>query len=252
MQTQQMNIPAAPARKPQTRPTPGQRGLVHSILLTTMLLVGGAACGGESASEAGDQTNANATDQTQQSAPAIVFLGDSLTAGRGLAKSEAAPALIEQKIQAAGLDYTVINAGRSGDTTAGGLARLAWYLRAEVQPKVLVIGLGSNDAMRGLGLDEIETNLKEIVTRSRAFDPEMRIFLFQMYTFPNMGPQYAQNYEALFGKVAREAQIGLLPFPLLGVAGESELNQPDGIHPTAEGTVIVADNIWKALGPELK
>ncbi|MEQ9366030.1 MAG: arylesterase [Leptospirales bacterium] len=184
--------------------------------------------------------------------PAIVFLGDSLTAGRGLAASESAPALIESKLADANLNYEVINAGRSGDTTAGGLARLPWYLEPEVRPRVLVIGLGSNDAMRGLPLAEIEANLRKIVAAARAYNPDMQIFLYQMHTFPNMGPQYAKDYERLFAKVAKSETIILLPFPLLGVAGKSELNQPDGIHPTAEGTRIMADNIWKALEPHLK
>lgn len=226
---------------------------LRTLLTLLILCTLGTHCGeGAVAPNASGESAPSAAGETSESVPAIVFLGDSLTAGRGLAKREAAPALIEQKVRAAGLQYRVINAGRSGDTTAGGLARLAWYLRPEVQPAVLVIGLGSNDAMRGLGLDEMESNLKEIVKRARAFNPQMHIFLYQMHTFPNMGPEYAQSYEALFGTVARDAKITLLPFPLLGVAGEAELNQPDGIHPTAAGTVIMADNIWKHLGPALQ
>lgn len=198
------------------------------------------------------EASASEPESTTQKKPAIVFLGDSLTAGRGLAASESAPALIAEKLEAGGYGYEVINAGRSGDTTAGGLARLPWYLEDEVQPRVLVIGLGSNDAMRGLPLAEIETNLSKIVSAARAYNADMQIFLYQMYTFPNMGPQYAKDYERLFGKVAKAENIVLLPFPLLDVAGVAKLNQPDGIHPTAEGTRIMAENIWKGLKPHLK
>lgn len=219
-----------------------------ATLLFSILLFAG--CGEDSPETPATQTGTQTQETSNQ--PAIVFLGDSLTAGRGLAASESAPALIETKIQATNLNYQVINAGRSGDTTAGGLARLAWYLRPEVQPKVLVIGLGSNDAMRGLAIAEIKSNLRKIISAARAFDPEMQIFLYQMHTFPNMGPEYAREYEQLFAGVAKSEQIVLLPFPLTGVAGKRELNQPDGIHPTAEGTQIMADNIWKGLQPHLR
>lgn len=225
-----------------------RRSFIFATLLIGAALL--AACGDSSDSA---QAPVGAAGETQkQNRPAIVFLGDSLTAGRGLAASQSAPALIETKLAAAQLDYAVVNAGRSGDTTAGGLARLPWYLDAEVQPRVLVIGLGSNDAMRGLPIAEIESNLRKIVSAARDYYPEMQIFLYQMHTFPNMGPQYAGDYEKLFAKVAQSENIVLLPFPLLGVAGEARLNQDDGIHPTAEGTVIMADNIWKALKPHLK
>ena len=230
-------------RKPRLR-------FAFAAALTGALLF--AACGGSGDEGPAAQADAAADGRQNENRPAIVFLGDSLTAGRGLAASQSAPALIEAKLAAAELDYAVVNAGRSGDTTAGGLARLPWYLDAEVRPRVLVIGLGSNDAMRGLPIAEIESNLRKIVSAAREYYPEMQIFLYQMYTFPNMGPQYAGDYEKLFAKVAQAENIVLLPFPLLGVAGEARLNQDDGIHPTAEGTVIMADNIWKALKPHLK
>ena len=179
--------------------------------------------------------------------PTILFLGDSLTAGRGLAPSEAAPALIQEKIKTAGMQYNVVNGGRSGDTTAGGLARLGWYLRPELKVTKVVIGLGSNDAMRGLPVEAMEKNLRASVAKIRDFDPKIQIFLYQMHIFPSMGRDYAGNYEKLFGRVARAEKITLLPFPLLDVGGRPELNQEDGIHPTAEGTVIMADAIWKSL-----
>lgn len=200
-----------------------------------------AACG---KTDTDSQTDAS---ERTDSRPTIVFLGDSLTAGLGLAPSEAVPALIEKKLLADGKNYRVINAGRSGDTSAGGLARLNWYLQPEINLRYLVIGLGSNDAMRGLSLEELEKNLREIIRRTRAHDRNIKIFIYQMYTFPNMGREYKGRYDALFPRVARTENIILLPFPLTGVAANPRLNQKDGVHPTAEGTRIEAENIWKSF-----
>lgn len=183
--------------------------------------------------------------------PTIVFLGDSLTAGRGLDTAEALPALLQAKVDEAGLGYKVINAGRSGDTTAGGLARLAWYLRDGVNPRVLVIGLGSNDAMRGLELAAVEDNLRRIIDQARQFRPALEILLWELQTFPNLGPDYGGDFKSMFGRVAKEKHVTLIPFPLNGVAGTPHLNQSDGVHPNAEGSRIVADNVWRVLRPVL-
>ena len=149
-----------------------------------------------------DKTAAQSGD-ADQALPGLVFLGDSLTAGRGLPLEGAMPALIQAEINRAGLKYRVINGGRSGDTTAGGLSRLGWYLRPEVKPAILVIGLGSNDAMRGRSLASIKQNLRAIVRSARKYDPKLKILLFQMHTFPNMGRRYAGSYQRLFAEVAR-------------------------------------------------
>ncbi len=186
-------------------------------------------------------------DAGVRESPAIVFLGDSLTAGRGLAEADAVPAKIAERVEAAGFDYRVINAGRSGDTTAGGLTRLNWYLRDTVRLKVLVIGLGSNDAMRGQPIDSIESNLEKIVDATRAKVPDAKILLWSMKTFPNMGEAYREDYEEVFARVAASKKITLIPFPLADVAGRPELNQPDGIHPTKAGTALVAERIWATL-----
>jgi len=185
-------------------------------------------------------------------APAIVFLGDSLTAGLGLPESDALPALIQRRLDAAGLRYRAINAGRSGDTTAGGLSRLAWYFRDGVQLQALVIGLGSNDAMRGLSLDALADNLTQIIQRTRQQRPDAKIFLWALETFPNLGPEYARDYAAVFPRVAEREQVTLIPFPLSDVVGRPELNQSDGIHPTSAGTERVAARIWAALEPALR
>ncbi len=188
---------------------------------------------------------------TEAAAPALVFLGDSLTAGRGLELSEAVPARIQALVERAGLPYHVVNAGRSGDTTAGGLARLDWYLRDAVNLQALVIGLGSNDAMRGVPLSNLRDNLRRIIEQTRQARPTAKIFLWAMKTFPNLGEPYRSQYEGLFREVAEAEEVTLLPFPLEGVAGNPELNQPDGIHPTAEGASLVAERIWETLGPRL-
>jgi acyl-CoA thioesterase-1 len=184
-------------------------------------------------------------------APAIVFLGDSLTAGLGLPASEALPARIQQRLDAAGLAYRAINAGRSGDTTAGGLARIDWYFRDPIELWALVIGLGSNDALRGLSLDALEDNLRQLIRRTRQRKPGAKIFLWALETFPNLGADYARHYAAVFPRLAEQEHVTLIPFPLADVAGHPELNQQDGIHPTAEGTQLVAERVWAVLRPAL-
>lgn len=199
------------------------------------------------------EVNDNSDSETEMpSLPSILFLGDSLTAGLNLAESDSFPALIQEKINAAGLEYTVINAGRSGDTSAGGLNRLSWYLQDELNLEHVIIGLGNNDAMRGLDLDEMEQNIRSIIDEVKAFDSEIEIYIFQFLTFPSMGEQYARDFAAVFPRIAREKEIKILPFPLQGIASRSEFNQDDGIHPNKEGMKIVAENIWNALGPHLQ
>jgi acyl-CoA thioesterase-1 len=184
-------------------------------------------------------------------APSIVFLGDSLTAGFGLAEHEALPALIQQRVRAAHLPYHVVNAGRSGDTTAGGLARIDWYLKDSLDLRALVIGLGSNDAMRGLPLAEMENNLRQTIRRTRERKPAARIFLWELKTFPNLGQDYASDYAAVFQRVAQSERVALIPFPLEAVVANPALNQSDGIHPNVEGTLRVADRVWDTLAPAL-
>jgi acyl-CoA thioesterase I len=181
-----------------------------------------------------------------------VFLGDSLTAGLGLPESDALPALIQRRLDLAGLRYRAINAGRSGDTAAGGLSRLAWYFREGVRLRALVIGLGSNDAMRGLSLAALADNLTQIIQRTRQHEPNAKIFLWALETFPNLGPEYAKEYAAVFPRVAQREQVTLIPFPLADVVGKPELNQSDGIHPTSAGTERVAERIWAVLEPALR
>ena len=181
----------------------------------------------------------------------IVFLGDSLTAGHGLSSSQSPPSLIAAKIQKKGLHYRVINAGLSGDTTADGLARMERYLQKEFKVQHFVIGLGSNDALRGLALKTIEKNLRAAIKKVRALDPSIKIYMWQLYTFPDRDPDYAQNFARIFPRLARLEKVTLLPFPLEGVAAKKEMNQADGIHPNAKGARILAENLWQGLKDHL-
>jgi acyl-CoA thioesterase I len=231
------------------------RSDVGAIALVAAVLLG--ACDREPPSESGG-ARGKATQPAQKAPaavaerrPTLVFLGDSLTAGYGLGAQQAIPALIQAEVERAGLGMRVVNAGRSGDTTAGGKTRVAYYLRPEVAPAALVVWLGANDAMRGLPTAQIEANLRAIVQSARKFDRDLDVFLVQMRAFPNLGADYAREFEAIYPRVAKEEKAELIPFPMNEVAGRPELNQPDGIHPTAEGTRKVAAALWGALHPHL-
>jgi acyl-CoA thioesterase-1 len=169
--------------------------------------------------------------------PLVVFLGDSLTAGYGLGGEQAYPALVEKRLEQEGIPIKVLNAGVSGDTTAGGLARLDWLLSQK--PDVVVVGLGGNDGLRGLPLEQADRNLREIVRRSKAAGA--RVLLLGMQIPPNYGPEYAQGFSGMYPAIAKEMDVPLVPFLLEGVGGVADLNQADGIHPTAEGQEKVAE-----------
>jgi acyl-CoA thioesterase-1 len=179
--------------------------------------------------------------------PKIVALGDSLTAGLGLLESQAYPAILQQRLVAEGYDFEVVNAGVSGDTSAGALRRLDWALDGDV--RVLIVAVGANDGLRGLSVAEMKQNLSEIVSRARARN--VTVVLAGMEAPPNYGQEYALAFHRAFGDVARQERVSLIPFLLDKVAGRGELNQEDGIHPNAQGAQIVADNVWAVLRPIL-
>ena len=179
----------------------------------------------------------------------IVVLGDSLAAGYGIDPAQAYPARLQRKIDEAKWNFRVINAGVSGDTTAGGLRRLDWVLKRRVD--VLVLELGANDGLRGASLGELKANLQAIIDRTRKRYPQAKIIVAGMRMPPNLG-DYAEKFQKVFADVARENESALVPFLLEGVGGRPELNQPDQIHPTAEGHRIVAENVWKVLRPTLE
>ena len=182
--------------------------------------------------------------------PPIVFLGTSLTAGLGLEPEQAYPALIQRKIDSAGLDYRVVNAGVSGETSAGARRRVDWLLREPVS--VLVVETGANDGLRGLPPDSLRANIQAVIDRARAIRPEARILLVGMRIPPNYGRTYTQRFESLYPELARENDAELVPFLLDGVGGVPSLNQPDGIHPTAEGQRLMAETVWQVLEPVLR
>ena len=180
----------------------------------------------------------------------ILFLGDSLTAGLGVAEEQAYPALIEKKIREQNLLFEVINAGVSCDTTAGGLARLDWVLQKKID--VLVLALGANDGLRGLPVRQTKANLQAIIERVKAKNPGVKIVIAGMQIPPNMGGDYTAEFRQVFADLARENRAALIPFLLEGVAGHDDLNQADHIHPTAAGHKIVAENVWRILEPLLR
>ena len=171
-------------------------------------------------------------------APVVIFLGDSLTAGLGLDEGQAYPALLDRQLREEGRPARVINAGVSGDTTAGGLSRLGWLLKQ--RPDLVVVGLGANDGLRGLPLTEVESNLRAIILRAQAAGA--RVLLLGMRIPPNYGP-YADQFAAIYPKLAKEMHVPLVPFLLDKVGGIRSLNQSDGVHPTAKGQEIVARNV---------
>ncbi len=179
----------------------------------------------------------------------VVFFGDSLTAGLGLDPDDAYPAVIQKKITAAGLPWRVVNAGLSGETTAGGLRRLDWILRQPID--IFVIELGANDGLRGLAPELTRANLEMMISRVRAHNPHVKIVLAGMKVPTNLGPDYTKAFASVYPAVAQKCGVGLIPFLLDGVGGRPELNQGDGMHPTVEGHVKVAETLWKVLLPLL-
>jgi acyl-CoA thioesterase I len=187
--------------------------------------------------------------QTTGNPKVILFFGDSLTAGYGLSTEEAFPALIEQKFTAGGRKTKVINAGLSGETTAGGLTRIEWILRQPID--VFVLELGANDGLRGLPLDQTQKNLQAIIDKVKAKNPKVKIVIAGMMVPPNMGPDYSTKFNKIFPEVAKKNNATLIPFLLQDVAGDEKLNQADGIHPNVQGHKIVAENVYKVLMPLL-
>ncbi|MFN3840886.1 MAG: arylesterase [Cyclobacteriaceae bacterium] len=180
----------------------------------------------------------------------LLFFGDSLTAGYGLSPEEAFPALVEKQLTAKGKPCRAINAGLSGETSAGGLTRIDWVLRQPVD--VFVLELGANDGLRGLPLDQTEQNLQAIIDKVKTKFPNARLVIAGMMVPPNMGPEYSAGFKALFPRLAKKNNAVLVPFLLDGVAGNETLNLPDGIHPNIEGHKIVAANLVKVIEPLLQ
>ncbi len=198
-----------------------------------------------------------AADTLRTSAPAeadnrkvILFFGNSLTAGFGLEIEQAFPALIQRRIDSLGLPYRCINAGLSGETTASGNTRIDWMLEQPID--ILIIELGGNDGLRGISPEETRKNLQSIISKAKAKYPAIKIILAGMEVPPNMGLDYAAAFRKIYPELAKSNKVELIPFLLEKVGGEPSLNLPDGIHPTAEGHLIVSETVWKTLQTLLK
>jgi acyl-CoA thioesterase-1 len=231
-----------------------------ALVVAAVLALGLGACGGGKASgPAGPVASATPLSSpapgsgspaaTIDARPVVLFVGTSLTAGLGVDPDEAYPARLQRKIDGAGLRYRVVNAGVSGETSAGARRRIDWLLRQPVA--VLVLETGANDGLRGQDPDATRANIEAILDAARARRPPPRIALVAMEALPNYGPEYGRRFRAIYPEVARQTGATLVPFLLAGVAGEARLNQPDGIHPTAEGHARIAETVWKALRPIL-
>jgi len=222
-------------------------------LCWSLALLGCAACGpgSQKSSRAAVASSHAATDDaapTDTTARRVVVLGDSLTAGLGLPPKQAYPTLLQERINDEGFKYSIVNAGVSGDTSAGGLARLDWALDGDV--RVLIVALGGNDGLRGLPTRELTQSLSRIFERAEA--RRRRVILAGMEAPPNYGFDYAASFHRVYPALAKKYRTGLVPFLLEGVGGSAALNQPDGIHPTADGARIVANNVWTVLKPLLE
>ena len=180
----------------------------------------------------------------------VVVLGDSIAAGYGVEAAESFPELLQKRVEEKKLPWEIVNAGVSGDTTAGGVRRMPWLLKRRVD--VLIIELGGNDGLRGIAPEETRANLEKIIALAREKYPEVKIILAGMQMPSNMGAEYTKKFGALFADLAKEKKTELIPFVLEGVGGKAELNQPDRIHPNPEGHKIVAQNVWAVLEPMLK
>lgn len=189
-----------------------------------------------------------AEEAARAAQPVILALGDSLTAGFGLAEEESYPARLQMRLKAAGYPHRVVNAGVSGDTSAGGLGRLNWLMRQH--PNIIILALGANDGLRGINPRAMRSNLAAIIEGARAAGA--RVLLVGMRMPSNYGADYTRRFEAVFGEIAAQYDLPLLPFLLEGVALHRELNQADGIHPNARGVAVMTDNVWRALEPLLE
>jgi len=218
-----------------------------TLFLSLFILISISSCGEATKKEEKETSEESVENENsaEQKKKVILFFGDSLTAGYGLEQGEGFPEILQQKIDSLGLSYQVVNAGLSGETSAGGKNRIDWVLKQNVD--VFVLELGANDGLRGIPLEETRNNLQQIIDFVREQNPDIEIILAGMQIPPNMGQDYTSEFKAIFPELAKKNEVHLIPFLLKDVAGNPDLNQEDGIHPTAEGQEIVADNVWEVL-----
>lgn len=224
-------------------------GWSRSLLLACWLVSGAAACG------PGTPRSDTAAQESRKDSPAparatVLLVGTSLTAGYGLDPDQAWPALVQAKADSAGMPVTIVNAGVSGETSAGARRRIDWLLE-QGRPAVVMIETGANDGLRGQDVDSLEANLDAILDRLDALTPRPVVIVAGMEALPNLGSRYVNAFRTLYPRVARRHEAIYLPFLLDGVAGIARFNQADGIHPNAAGSVRVAENVWRVLEPVL-
>ena len=202
------------------------------------------------AEEADDSTSSPKSELAEVSSRVILFFGDSLTAGYGLDREQAFPALVQARIDSLGWNFEVFNAGLGGETSAGGLRRIDWLLRRPID--VFVLELGANDGLRGIDPKDTHANLQQIVERVKAKNPAVALVIAGMQMPPNLGAEYTAAFAAIFPALAEKNDAALIPFLLEGVGDQPALNLPDGNHPNVEGHQIVAETVWATLGPVLE
>jgi len=222
-----------------------QRNIKKGSIIIACLIILSSACNNNEKPAVSNQNNTAKDSVVVAKKKTIVFFGNSLTAGYGLSPSQAFPAIIQKKIDSLGLPYQVINAGVSGETSSGGNTRIDWILRQSVD--IFILELGANDGLRGIPLSETKKSLQAIIDKVKAKNPDTKLLFAGMQIPPNMGQKYTTEFRNIYTELAEKNTMTLIPFLLEGVGGETNLNQEDGIHPTAEGHRIVADNLWKQL-----
>jgi acyl-CoA thioesterase I len=218
--------------------------IVVTVCLAAMVFV---ACG-QNSNDAGVKETGNGkleTDTIAAKKKTIVFFGNSITAGYGLDLTQAFPARIQEKLDSMNLPYKVVNAGVSGETSSGGRSRIDWILKQQVD--IFVLELGGNDGLRGIPITETRKNLQTIIDKVQEKYPAAKIIITGMQIPPNMGKRYTTEFRSMYPDLAKQNNISIVPFILEGVGGNAELNQSDGIHPTAEGHRILANNVWNVL-----
>ncbi len=217
---------------------------------TILLLLFITSCGNETDQNTSEKSNSQGEIEaiSDTDKKTILFFGNSLSAGYGVEADESFPALIQKRIDSLDLPYTVVNAGVSGETTATGLSRIDWVLEKQ-DVDIFVLELGANDGLRGLPPAETKKNLITMIDRVKKVHPEAKIILAGMMVPPSMGEEYSSKYNPIYGEIATEKNVALIPFLLQDVGGVDSLNQSDGIHPNPAGAKIVAENVWDILGP---
>lgn len=224
--------------------------ITHCLIATLLLLFVGCTNATSENTAEKSESETPVVEEVATKKKVILFFGNSLSAGYGVEADESFPAVIEKRIDSLGLPYSVVNAGVTGETTATGLSRIDWVLERQ-DVAIFVLELGANDGLRGVPPTETKKNLIKMIDRVREIHPKAEIILAGMMVPPSMGEEYSSRYNPIYGEIASEKDVNLIPFLLKDVGGIDSLNQADGIHPNPAGSKIMAENVWEILGPML-